>query len=201
MQVNKYKPSVPQQTGNISQMICSYSEVFSAAGRRYASRLFWLLFYLHIWSSSCLKKRQYIKSGLFMMAVIPLTAALIACRKWVGVCIFLFMVSRGTPWRRPWQLQWFLWFMVSRVCLSDLKVHFGWGKRWRKCVTFSKRGFGGAAGQGAGPEGAGFHTQLCYPSPGWVWPSNFIHLQVSVFSLANGIKTLTLSALRPTQMR
>lgn len=115
------------------------------------------------------------------MAVIPLTAALIACRKWVGVCILLSMVSRGTPWRRLWQLQWFLWFMLSMVCLSDLKMHFGWGKRWRKCVTSYKRGVGGKTD----PEEGGFHAQLCYTSPGWVWPSHFIFLQVSVLEKWN----------------
>lgn len=132
--------SVPWQAGSIAQVLCSCSEVFSGAGRRYASKLFRLLFCLQIWSSSCLKKRQHTKSGLFTMAVVLLIAALIVYGKWVGVRILLFMVSRETPWRSIWQLQWFLWFALSVVCSSHLKMYFGWGKSWRKCVAFCDGG-------------------------------------------------------------
>lgn len=186
---------VPWQPGNISRVLCSCSEVFSGAGRKDASRHLRLLFWLQIWSSSCLKRKQCIKLRLFTVAVIILIAALIAYGKWVGV----FMVSRGTPWRSLWQLHWFLRFTWSGVCSSDLKMHFGWVKSWRKYVTFYNVGLGGWVEQRTEPEGGGLHIQLCYTSLGWPWASNFVFFQCSVVSLANGIKIQTcFSALRFT---
>lgn len=48
----------------------------------------------------------------------------------------LFMVSRGAPWRNPWQLQWFLQLDLYVVCSSELRMNSGCGKGWRKYIAF-----------------------------------------------------------------
>lgn len=117
----------------------------------------------------------------------------------VSYVSYLLMVSRRTPWRSLWQLQWFLCFALSMVNSPDLKIHLCWRAELNVCCLLWWRVWVGELGRGLTLQGGALHAQFCYGPLGWLWPNRFAFLQASVFSLANGVKILTsLSAFRFT---
>lgn len=121
------------------------------------------------------------------MAVILLTAALIACRKWVEVCI-----------------SHYLWWAEGRHEESFDSSSGFCSSCCPRCVYLtSKCTLAGARDEGnvlpstkerlgldmkVDSKEGGFHTQLCYPSPGWVWPSHCIFLRVFFLLISKWIK-------------